>query len=82
MEDFAMYTTVAGLIGIVAQYIVIPIMSGKLKIRDETILLMDISGCIVQSLIFAFVKHKWMLYLAICIAFLDYSSYTMIRYIL
>ena len=73
------YTTVIGIVGIVAQYITIPIMSEKFKIRDSFIIVMDISGCFFQSLIMAFVKYEWMLYIGACIAFLDYTSYSMIR---
>ena len=68
-----------GIVGIVAQYITIPIMSEKLKIRDSFIILMDISGCFFQSLIMAYVKYEWMLYVGVCIAFLDSTSYTIIR---
>lgn len=79
MSDFARYLTVIGSIGIVAQYITIPILSECFHFHDATIIIMDITGCFIQTLIVANVKAEWMLYLGACIAFLDYTSYSMIR---
>ena len=33
-----------GGVGIIAQFIIVPFMSGKLKIRDSVIMMMDIGG--------------------------------------
>ena len=79
MGDYTRFTTIVGVIGIVAQYITIPILSERLKLHDATIILMDITGCFIQTLIVAFVKAEWMLYLGACIAFLDATSFSMIR---
>ena len=79
MSDFSRYLTVIGVIGIIAQYITVPIMSEKLKLHDATITLIDITGCFFQTLIVAFVQAEWMLYLAACVGFLDYTSYSMLR---
>jgi len=84
---------VMGFVGIACQYIFIPIMSSKLGFRDVTITIIDIAGCLIQTIILANVTKEWMLYLGniffyilvanfiagIAVAFLDSSSYAMIR---
>ncbi len=79
LTDFTQYTTIMGFVGITTQYITIPLMSRKFGVRDSVITIIDISGCFVQTLLLAFVKYTWMIYLGIAVAFLDYSSYAMIR---
>lgn len=37
-----------GVIGICAQYIFIPLLSQKAKLHDATIVLIDITGCLIQ----------------------------------
>ncbi len=79
LNDFTMYTTIMGVVGITTQYITIPLMSQKFGVRDSVITIIDISGCFIQTLLLACVKYTWMIYLGMCIAFLDMSSYAMIR---
>lgn len=79
MVDYTRYSTIVGVIGIVAQYITIPILSEKLKLRDSTIVLLDITGCFIQTVILACATSEWMLYVGACIAFLDATSFSMIR---
>ena len=73
------YTVAVGVIGIIAQYITIPLFSEKFKFRDSTIVIIDITGCFFQTLIIAFATAEWMLYVGACVAFLDATSFTMIR---
>ena len=87
-----------------AQFFIVPFATGKLKVRDSILIIMDLAGkkqlvekynlrlwsfdvllshyvlggCI-QSLIFAFVQSEWMLYLGVCISFLDHTTWGMIR---
>ncbi len=80
LQDFTLYTTVMGFVGITSQYIAIPVMSEVLHFRDSFIVILDIAGCFTQTLLIAFATATWYLYLGMGIAFLDYSSYAMIRY--
>ncbi len=80
MTDYTRYSTIVGVIGIIAQYITVPVMSKIFRLHDSTIILIDIGGCFVQAIIIACVKAEWMLYLGAAIAFLDATSFTMIRY--
>merc|ERR1719270_1672405 len=57
----------------------IPFMSSFLKLRDSTIVLIDITGCFIKVIILIFAKSSWLVYLAAFIAFLDSTSYSMIR---
>lgn len=80
LNDFTMYTTFVGCIGIVSQYTLIPILSSKkVGLRDSTISAMDMTGCFIQTLIVAFTPKEWALYLAAVISILDYSSFAMLR---
>ena len=79
MSDYTRYSTVVGVIGIVAQYVTIPILSERLKLHDSTIILIDIGGCFIQTVILACIQAEWMLYLGAIIACLDATSFTMIR---
>ncbi|TRY71632.1 hypothetical protein TCAL_14873 [Tigriopus californicus] len=79
MVDYTRFSVIVGIIGISAQYITIPLFTQKFKFRDSTIVLIDIAGCFIQTLIVAFASSEWMLYLGACIAFLDATSFTMLR---
>ena len=79
VSQYTSFSTIVGVIGIVAQYITIPLFSEKFKFRDSTIILIDISGCLIQTIILACATAEWMVYLGACIAFLDATSYSMIR---
>ena len=54
-------------------------MSEKLKLHDATIILIDLTGCFVQMLVMAFATREWMLYMGACIAFLEETSFSMLR---
>ncbi len=79
LEQFTVYTIVMGFIGISAQYITVPLFSAKFKLRDSTIVLIDIAGCFVQTILLCLAYAEWMIYLGMFIAFLDATSYAMIR---
>ena len=77
--DYTTYTIVAGMIGLTAQYIIVPILSEKLNLRDPTIIIIEITGCFIQTIILSTATATWMVYLAVFIAFLDFTSMSMIR---
>ena len=49
--DISMYTKfciVVGVVAMFAHYITIPVLSEKLHLRDSTIVMIDITGCLLQ----------------------------------
>ena len=78
-KDFGTFTIVISASGLIAQYIMIPLLSSVLKLRDSTIVLIDITGCLIKVIILIFAKSSWMVYLASFIAFLEATSYSMVR---
>ena len=77
--DYTTYTIVAGMIGLAAQYIIVPTLSEKFNLRDSTIIIIEITGCFIQTIILSTATATWMVYLAVFIAFLDFTSMSMIR---
>ena len=80
--DFTTYTIIIGVVGLAAQYIAIPLLSEKLKLRDSSIIIIDITGCFIQTIILSLIpiaKKSWMPYMGAFIAFLDTTSYSIIR---
>ena len=77
--DYTTFTIVVGVVGLAAQYIAIPLLSEKLKLRDSTIIIIDITGCFIQTVILSLATATWMVYMGAFIAFLDTTSYSMIR---
>ncbi len=51
MKDYTRYSTIVGVIGIIAQYITVPLFSEKFKLHDSTIVLIDIAGCFIQTVL-------------------------------
>ena len=77
--DYTYFSMIVSIVGVTAQYISIPLFSSIFKFRDSTIILIDISGCFIQAIILIFASSTWMVYLGAFIAFLDSTSYSMIR---
>ena len=77
--DYTTFTITVGVVGMAAQYTAIPILSEKLKLQDSTIIMLDFGGCFIQMIIMALATTTWMVYLAAFVAFLETTSYTMIR---
>ena len=78
--DYATFSTIVpGVVGLAANFIAVPLLSEKLKLRDSTIIIMDITGCFIQTIILSMATATWMVYLAGFIAFLDKTSYTTIN---
>ena len=77
--DYTTFTIIVGVIGMAAQYIVIPLLSEKFRLQDSTIIIIDIIGCFIQTIILSLATATWMVYLGAIIAFLDTTSYSMIR---
>ena len=78
-NDYTYFSMIVSIVGVTAQYITIPLFSSIFKFRDSTIILIDISGCFIQAIILIFASATWMVYLGAFIAFLDSTSYSMIR---
>lgn len=68
-----------GTIGILATLVLVPVLAERLLIRDTLIIILDIGGAFIQTVILATVQNRWMLYVGLFIAFLSSTSYTMIR---
>ena len=79
ITDYTTFTIIVGVIGMAAQYIVIPLLSEKFRLEDSTIIIIDIIGCFIQTIILSLATATWMVYLGAIIAFLDTTSYSMIR---
>ena len=77
--DYTTYTITVGVVGMAAQYIAIPVLSEVFGLRDSTIIIIDITGCLIQTIILSLASASWMVYLGSFIAFLDTTSYSMIR---
>ena len=77
--DFGKFTLIISVTGVIAQYVTIPFLSSVLKLRDSTIVLIDITGCFIKGIILIFARSSWMVYLASFIAFLEATSYSMVR---
>ena len=78
-DDYTYFSMIVSIVGVTAQYITIPLFSSIFKFRDSTIILIDISGCFIQAIILIFASKTWIVYLGAFIAFLDSTSYSMIR---
>ena len=76
---FGQFSIIISAVGVMAQYITIPFLSNVLKLRDSTIVLIDITGCFIKGIILIFASSTWMVYLASLIAFLEATSYSMVR---
>ena len=77
--DYTTFTIIVGVVGLAAQYIVIPLLSEKFRLQDSTIIGIDIIGCFIKTVIFSLATATWMVYLGAFIAFLDTTAYAMIR---
>ena len=76
---FGQFSIIISCVGVFAQYITIPLLSNVFKLRDSTIVLIDITGCFIKGFILIFATSTWMVYLASFIAFLEATSYSMVR---
>ena len=77
--DYTTFTITAGVVGMVAQYIAIPVMSEKFGLRDSTIIIIGTTGCLGQTVLLSLASDSWMVYLGAFVAFLDTTAYSMIR---
>ena len=77
--DYTKFSLTWGIVGMLAQYTLIPLLSEKLKLRDSTIIMMDFGGCFIHMVVLAVATHTWMVYLSAFIACLESCSYTIIR---
>ncbi len=51
-----------GFVGLITQYVIVPLLT-KFGIHDAAIGLMSVTGAAVESLMVAFAKETWILYL-------------------
>lgn len=80
--EYSRFTTILGFIAIVSQYVAIPFLSEKLKLHDSTISLIDMTTSFFNQFVIAFSVNEWMLYCGATVAFLDYTSTTLLRAII
>ena len=66
--DYTTYTIVIGVFGMVSNFIIIPLLSEKLQLRDSVIAIIDITGHIIQTILFSIATSTWMVYLGIFVA--------------
>ena len=79
--DYTTFTIVVGVLGMTSKYTVIPLLSEKFQLRDSIIVIIDITGCIVQTILFSVATATWMAYLGASMAILD-STCQLIRCII
>jgi len=77
--SFSRLITISGLINLVGQYLVVPLLSKKFKWSDSAIALTDAVTAVINLLFFAFAVSEWMLYVGGLIAILDSTTTTMLR---
>ena len=79
--DYTTFTIVVGVLGMASKYTVIPLLSEKFLLRDSIIVIIDITGCIVQTILFSIATTSWMVYLGALMTILD-STCQLIRCII
>ncbi len=79
VSQYTTFSTVVGVVGVVAQYVTLLVFVEKFKFRDSTIVFVDNLGCLIQTLVFIFATAVWTVYLGACFAFLDGTSHSIIR---
>ena len=76
--DYTTFTIVVGVVGMASKYIVIPLLSEQFKLRDSVIVIISLTGCIGQTILFSIATVTWVVYLGALMAILD-STCQMIR---
>ena len=51
-----------------SNFIIIPLLSEKFQLRDSVIAIIDITGHIIQMILFSIATSTWMVYLGIFVA--------------
>ena len=80
--DYTIYNMTWSGLAILSQFLLIPLISRRLKVRDTLISLSDMLTSILYCLILANVTQTVVLYIACSIAFLDCTSFSIIRSII
>ncbi len=80
--DFMIFTNMARLMSVLTQFVFVPILSKRFKLRDSTISVLDASTSVVQNIMVACATKSWMLYLSVVVAFLDSSSFSILKSII
>jgi len=82
-SKFGGYIAVFGIVGIFAQFVVIPFLSGRMGLHDTTLGVIAILTCIAQQIIVCFTpagaEYEWLIYFAGIIAFLSITITTTTR---
>ncbi len=82
LMDFMLYSNTTKVVSVLTQFIFIPVLSQTLKLRDSTISALDATTSVIQNILIACATSSWMLYLSVAIAFLDSSSYPILKSII
>ena len=65
-KGFGVYIGIFGILGLMAQYVILPFLSTRLKLHDMTIAMIAITGVVLQQLIICFSPPHliWLVYIA------------------
>ncbi|XP_059079164.1 lysosomal proton-coupled steroid conjugate and bile acid symporter SLC46A3-like [Tigriopus californicus] len=67
---FGQYIALFGVIGLFTQYVAVPFLTETLKFHDTTLGFWGVIGSLINTIIMAFAREGWWLYLGSVIAFL------------
>ena len=70
-KDMAKYNVVFSLLGILAQYIAVPVLTEKFRIRDSTLGALAWLTIAVSAVIMALATAEWLIWVAVTVAFLE-----------
>lgn len=83
IKQFGLYIGLYGFVGMFAQYVAVPFLSGTMKLHDTTIGLIALLTCAIQQVMVCFVpagkEFEWIIYLAGLISFLSVTITTTCR---
>ncbi|TRY72725.1 hypothetical protein TCAL_00269 [Tigriopus californicus] len=79
LEDYTRYSIAKGAIGIFSQFVLVPFLSVRIRIRDASISFYDMFASAINCLIVAYATEGWMIYAGAMINCLDFTSYSILR---
>ena len=78
-EDMALYEVVFSLLGILAQYIAVPVLTEMCHFRDSTLGALVWLTVSFAAIIMAFATREWLIWVAVTVAFLELTITPSIR---
>ncbi len=77
--QYTVFSIIVGIIAVTSQYVMIPILSERLNLRDSTIMIICTMGNISQAVILSLATAMWMAYLGAFVSFLESTAWSMSR---